>query len=416
MTEDKVQIIEDGRQSGQGGSLPPWLLLVVDDDESVHRATKLALDDFTFEDRPVRVMGAFSAQEARDFMSAESDTALILLDVVMEQEHAGLDLVRWIRDDLQNSRVRIVLRTGQPGFAPELQVVRDYDINDYKEKHELTASKLITVTYAALRSFRDILKLEDQASELEAALQTAEFANRAKTNFINHMSHEFRTPLNGILGLSEMIASEMFGPIGNDRYKEYAWDIVDSGRRLLALIESVLELTEDGDGKPLELIEFDLKSLINDVFDDRVQQFSDTPRARSDRGKADVGQQLMLRADKHAVRTMLMNLISNALAHNPQKCRVRVTARQYRDSRLELAVVDDGVGIDQAVLKRLGEPFNFEGNALITGQRGFGLGLRTTKRLIERHRGTMQIDTQKDKGTTVRLVFPGGSVMKRKNK
>ena len=411
MPDERIPIIEDGGPSQGDGGVPPWLLLVVDDDESVHQATRFALGDFDFEDRELKILSAYSAAEAREVIAEQEDTAVILLDVVMESEYVGLELVRWIRDELANSRVRIVLRTGQPGFAPEFQVVRDYDINDYKEKSELTAAKLVTTVYSALRSFRDIVSLEEQADKLEQALLSAEMASRAKGNFITHMSHEFRTPLNGILGLSEMIATEVLGPVGNAKYKEYAWDIVTSGRRLLAMVESVLEFSDDGDQMPLEFEPFDLRALIGESFEHASQ---DVPvkleQADAAPGTA-AGSGLMLHADRHAVQTMLMNLVSNALRHNPPGCNVRVTARQQPDGALVLSVQDDGVGIEPAVIQRLGKPFNIESDPYVTGESGLGLGLVATKRLIERHGGHMTVESEKGRGTAVRLHFPSGSLL-----
>ena len=410
MSDDRLSIIEDGGTAKGTAAMPPWLLLVVDDDDSVHQATRFALGDFSFEGRELKILSAYSAAEARHVIAEQEDTAVILLDVVMEGEYVGLELVHWIRNELANSRVRIVLRTGQPGFAPEFQVVRDYDINDYKEKSEMTAAKLVTTIYSALRSFRDIVSLEEQAEKLEQALQSAESASQAKGNFITHMSHEFRTPLNGILGLSEMIATEVLGPVGNPKYKEYAWDIVNSGRRLLAMVDSVLEFSDSGDRMPLEFEPFDLRALISESFDHDSHDVPVRLEKAAEEGAQDNAGGLMLHADRHAVQTMLMNLVSNALKHNPPGCNVRVTARRQSDGGLVLSVMDDGVGLEPAVVKQLGKPFNIKSDPYITGESGLGLGLVATKRLIERHGGHMTVESEKGKGTAVRLHFPSGSL------
>ena len=225
------------------------------------------------------------------------------------------------------------------------------------------------------------------------------------------MRHEFRTPLNGILGLSEMIASEVLGPVGNPRYKEYAWDIVASGRRLLAMVDSVLEFSDGDNQRELDLKAFDLRELINEFFE---QQSKDLHGARSvdgDRSMASETESLILCADRHAVQTMLMNLVSNALKHNPPDCSVRVTARQLPEGALVLSVIDDGRGIDPEVLANLDDPFVIESDPYVTSQSGLGLGLVATKRLIERHGGSMLIESEKGQGTTVRLVFPAGSLV-----
>ncbi|MEW6990869.1 HD domain-containing phosphohydrolase [Colwelliaceae bacterium 6441] len=139
---------------------PPWKVLIIDDEEDIHHITKMALKRFTLEDRKLTFLNAYSASEAKEILSLEEDIALIFLDVVMETDDAGLQLAKWIRQDLNNKFSRIVLRTGQPGQAPEEQVIVDYDINDYKEKTELDRKKLFTTAYSSLRAYRDIIEVE----------------------------------------------------------------------------------------------------------------------------------------------------------------------------------------------------------------------------------------------------------------
>jgi len=151
-------------------ALEPWVVMIVDDDVAVHQVTQLVMADFEFSGRRLQFLDAYSGAEARELLKSRRDIALILLDVVMESDHAGLDLARYIREDLDNHFVRIVLRTGQPGQAPEEHVIKTYDINDYKEKTELTKRKLITVFYAALRSYRDIMIIEQSRQALRRSI------------------------------------------------------------------------------------------------------------------------------------------------------------------------------------------------------------------------------------------------------
>ena len=150
----------------------PWKILVVDDEPDIHAITKIALSDFILDDRGISQLHAYSAKEARSILKENPDIAMLLLDVVMESDGAGLDLVRYIRDGLGNRNMRIVLRTGNPGHAPERRVIADYDINDYREKSELTTQKLNTVMYTALRSYRDILASENEKRKLEKLVDT----------------------------------------------------------------------------------------------------------------------------------------------------------------------------------------------------------------------------------------------------
>ncbi|GAA4247209.1 DUF3369 domain-containing protein [Azospirillum formosense] len=151
----------------------PWIILIVDDDPAIHATTKMVLRGFTFEGRPAQFLSAGTAAEARSLLEQNPAIAVVLLDVVMESDDAGLRLVRMIRSELNNRRVRIILRTGQPGQAPERDVILNYDINDYKSKTELTAQKLFTSVVAALRGYQDITAIEDHRQGLERILDAS---------------------------------------------------------------------------------------------------------------------------------------------------------------------------------------------------------------------------------------------------
>ncbi len=138
----------------------PWCVLMVDDDAEVHTVSRLALRGFEFQGRGLEMLSAISAQQARGIFETRDDIALALIDVVMETEHAGLDLVTYVRDTLGNHRTRLVLRTGQPGMAPEDRIIREYDIDDYKQKTELTIQKLRTLFFGKLRAYRDLCEQE----------------------------------------------------------------------------------------------------------------------------------------------------------------------------------------------------------------------------------------------------------------
>ncbi len=166
----------------------PWLILIVDDDPAIHATTKMVLRGFAFEGRPAQFLSAATAAEARGVLRDNPAIAVILLDVVMESDDAGLRLVRYIRNELDNRRVRIILRTGQPGQAPERDVILSYDINDYKSKTELTAQKLFTSVVAALRGYQDITAIEDHREGLERILDasSALLGKRTMAEFMRH--------------------------------------------------------------------------------------------------------------------------------------------------------------------------------------------------------------------------------------
>lgn len=158
---DELQFLPENEESiAKQKDSDPWKIMIVDDDKSVHEVTKLALRSVEFSGRPLHFIDAYSGEEAKIALKEHPDTALVLLDVVMENDHAGLDAAKHIREVLANKNIRIVLRTGQPGQAPEKEVITSFDINDYKEKTELTSSKLFTVVYSSLRAYRDIVAIE----------------------------------------------------------------------------------------------------------------------------------------------------------------------------------------------------------------------------------------------------------------
>ncbi len=149
-----------------------WKVLVVDDEEDVHRITRLVLRDVEFDGKGIEVISAYSAEEAKEILSKEKDIALAIIDVVMEDTSAGLDLVRYIRDVLKNKRIRLAIRTGQPGYAPRKEVILEYDINDYREKTELSSEALISLVITSLRSYRDIGQLEDERDMIANVVKT----------------------------------------------------------------------------------------------------------------------------------------------------------------------------------------------------------------------------------------------------
>lgn len=150
-----------------------WKILIVDDEEGVHTVTELALDRVRFAGRGLTFLHAYSGEEAKTILADTKDIAVVLLDVVMETDDAGLRVADYIREEVGNREARIILRTGQPGQAPEEDVVVRYDINSYKEKTELTARKLFSTIYTALRSYRDIVALERNRHGLEKVIEAS---------------------------------------------------------------------------------------------------------------------------------------------------------------------------------------------------------------------------------------------------
>jgi response regulator RpfG family c-di-GMP phosphodiesterase len=168
--DDRIEFFEEtvDESDARTGS---WKILIVDDEKIVHESTKMVLSDFVYQSKGLEFLCAYNGEEAKELLREHDDIAVVLLDVVMEKDDSGLQLVRYIRDDIENKFIRIILRTGQPGQAPEEEVVINYDINDYKMKTELTLQKLLTTVVSALRSYSNIMELEMNRRGLESIIE-----------------------------------------------------------------------------------------------------------------------------------------------------------------------------------------------------------------------------------------------------
>lgn len=226
-------------------ALDSWKIIIVDDEPTVHRATQLALRNFTFDGKPILFFSAYSGEEAKHLIEAQHpDVAVIMLDVAMETHDAGLKVVEYIRDELNNPRVRIILRTGQPGEAPEESVILNYDINDYKLKVELTRQRLLTSAIAALRSYRDIITIEQQKLELTQTvelLQTAQAQLKAYSyNLEIEVSKRTAALQKANQELHHLALLDGLTQLANrrrlDEYLQHQWSILSQLQQPLSLI------------------------------------------------------------------------------------------------------------------------------------------------------------------------------------
>lgn len=174
--DDPDWLVDDPQADGQAASdaaqaAAPWRVLIVDDDVDVHVVTKFALSQASFQGRRLSFLHAYSGAEALAVLRNTPDVAVVLLDVIMESQDAGLQVARQIREDLHNRAVRIILRTGQPGQALEHRIIVDYDINDFWCKTDLTTRKLFTTVISSLRTYASLCEAQQQVADLTAALE-----------------------------------------------------------------------------------------------------------------------------------------------------------------------------------------------------------------------------------------------------
>jgi len=252
---------------------------------------------------------------------------------------------------------------------------------------------------------RDISERKAQEQALIAAREAAEEANRAKSRFLAHMSHELRTPLNAIIGFSEVMMHQMFGGIGNPRYREYAELIHESGGHLLELINGVLDMSKIEAGKfDLNEITFDLEAAADQAL--RIVKLQAERKGVALKTSIAPGAHTIF-ADQRAVKQILLNLLANAVKFTPRGGAVWIAAAR-EGGAIELAVADTGIGIAETDLHRLGQPFEQAGNAL--SQEGTGLGLALVRALAGLHDGEVRIQSARGEGTVVRVRLPHAAV------
>lgn len=412
--EDVAVIIDDvvDVETPRGDS---WHILIVDDDPDVHVTTEFALGSEIILNRPLKFLHAYSAGEAEALLVKLGDVAVILLDVVMESDDAGLRLVHTIRETLGMSTPRIILRTGQPGYAPEHDVIRDYDIDDYRTKAELSKVRLFTSVATALRAFDRLRQLLEANQRLEKMTRELEILNidyleqreaalsaaQAKSRFLANVSHELRTPLNAIVGFSELSlrALDDQRPIP----PAYLQDILEAGRRLTTLVDDILDFSQlDARKRQLTVEPVNIQELID------YQQELYLGEARRS------GLQLTVHAgprdrichvDRSSLSKILSHIISNGIRFSPRGATVELDW-SFDDNSLRISVNDRGPGIPRAIKENLDEPFSIGQDVLTKDASGLGLGLTHCRLLMTLMGGRIFIQDREGGGSQVTLLLP----------
>ena len=441
--DDLLVVIGESQETGLASEQPPtpWRILIVDDDEEVHEITRVVLSDCSFKGRPLTFLSAYSAEEAENLLTINSDIAVILLDVVMETELAGLELVRKIREELGNSKVRVILRTGQPGQAPEREVIINYDINDYKAKTELTSQKLFTAMISALRSYQDIVTIEASRRDISALRMMEEELRSAKEAAENALS-QLREAQDGLIQAEKMaalgslvagIAHEINTPIGTaltsasylaERSKEFGQlfessqlkrsDLTryvglanETSRLMLTNIERAVELVQSFkqiavDQTSSERRRFDLKTYIGEVL------LSLRPRLRRSKVTVEVDCPENLEVDGFpgALSHVVTNFVLNSLVHAfepDQRGHIGIEVKQTAENEVQLRYSDDGAGIPAEIIGHIFEPFF----TTRRGSGGSGLGLHIVYNMVTRNlAGKLKVQSEVGRGTTFELRFP----------
>jgi len=280
------------------------------------------------------------------------------------------------------------------------------DITAIKQQEEVRRKneEQLQAAVTGLQQSQD--ELAELARKYEAEKIRAETANHAKSEFLANMSHELRTPLNAINGFSDIMVQQLYGPLGDKRYAEYAQDILSSGQHLLALINDVLDMAKIEAGK-LNL-KFEPVRL-EEVVEDAVRLMRNRAEAAGVELVAETPPMPEMDADYRALKQVLLNLVSNAVKFTPRGGKVTVGSRLEiggQGERVKLWVKDTGIGISAEDIQRLAKPFEQIESQLSKSQQGTGLGLALTKSLLQMHGGELEIESQPGVGTTVGFALP----------
>ena len=397
-----------------------WKVLVVDDEEDVHSVTRMALKGFTYKEKEIQFLNTYSAKETKKVLADNPDISLIFLDVVMETNNAGLDLVKYIRNKLDNHLTQIVLRTGYPGQAPEREVIAEYEINDYKTKTELTTFKLFTVTLSSLRAYDSMLHLENLRQNLEIKVKerTAELEKKnvqimemdqMKTRFFSNISHEFRTPLTLILSpLENMLMKENL----EEKERDNLEMMYRNGIRLLQLINQLLDLSKIDAGKlKIELIEYDIYKVIHLI----ARGFYPLAERKKIKYQVEIPDgNLVTFFDRDKLENIITNLLTNAFKFTPEKGKVTIQIKNIKkilnvnSNFLEIIVQDSGRGIPAEQLDKVFDRFYQVEDDRGNSTSGTGIGLSLTKELIILQYGKIQVESKLNEGSSFIVKLPLG--------
>ena len=428
-------------------------MLLADDDPTFHKIGHSTLNGIVFDKHQIETFSSHDYESTCLFLKENPDTALVVLDIYMDEANTGLQVIDYIRNQLRNNEVRILLNSSSSQIESESVALDQYAISGFLSKVDATPSDLLTKSKLALRSYSDIRNIQKLAQtntelEKEISINTRQLldlstkmqgeihkrketekqlttfneqlekevlkrtkaakeaeheaikASNAKTEFLSRMSHELRTPLNAILGFSQLLMADPL-IIGNERQNESVEQINTAGKHLLYLVSEILDLSRIEAGKlSVNIDALDVISIINNCITAMLPSADN----RSITMELTSPEQLWLLGDHVRVKQVVFNILSNAIKYGPENDVIHIQALIQGDIAV-IKVKDNGAGISEKMQEFLYTPFE-RGQNSESDVEGTGVGLAITKQLMDLMQGEIAFENLTPKGCLFTLSFP----------
>lgn len=391
-----------------------WKLLVVDDEKDVHIATKAIFNNVSIRNKKLDIISAYSGEEAVTILKQRPDIAMALIDLNMDSDNTGLELVKYIRKDLQLREMRIVIRTSHAGMAPALLVIDHYDIDDLKEKTELTSQKLYKCIRCGIKAYGDIMTSKEKKGQILHTERLVTLGTLAAS-----VAHEINNPnsfissniafLEQVWKVVAPILEQHFVDDQNDQRITLALSEVpgaidgiwEGSRRIAIIIDTIKNYGKTKDGSTKQ--SFSLNTPISDV---KILLHS---RLKHINLEINISDTLMVTGDRYELSQVFINLFNNSMDamqdNSPDKGKKLAVAAKLCDDMIHVSVSDNGPGIDNDNIKEIFEPF-FTTKRQTTGT---GLGLSIVSDIIKNHNGSISAHQAPDGGAEFRITLPHGN-------
>jgi len=343
-----------------------WKILIIDDEEEVHTMTQKVLKKFVFQNKSLEILNAYNGTEALEILKKHDDIAMVLLDVVMKSDDAGLIVAKKIREELKNKAIRIILRTGQSGLNPDKEVILNYDINDYKEKTELTSNKLYITVLTAIRSYNDIQTIKQNEQQL---LNQSKFA--AMGEMMDAIAHQWKQPLGAIkININSLALKSEMGILEENDIKNMNTKTNAQISHLVNTIDEFRDMLNNNPEKKLIALTKIIKETLL-LLKDSMMKFNINFKVVGD-------DNLKVNIFPIEFKHILINIINNAkdeFVKKDIKNKSILFKYSKKEDFVQLDIIDNAGGIPKKCLNKLFD-FNFTTKK---SSGGSGMGLYMSK-------------------------------------